>query len=203
MTVFYLWGPPHYLFRGPPLLCFGAALQHQFTFKKASFLMFIKPNYLLQNVKRLWWADKSCRSARVVAWDGKLPPCPHTARAVCLTVDQDKGTEDEVSLAHMFPVGITKRTCDQWKILTMTLWQLPCPPTVPLHGHFSGFLLCTLYPCSSSTGSVSSCLYIACCLNPFMGYCHRLFTFPCIQEVIRRCLFLQRLSDFYCPSNCC
>lgn len=97
------------------------------------------------------------------------PPCtqpPNTAPAVCLTVDQHKSTEDEVSLAPMFPVGIRKTTCDQWKILTMTLWPLPYPPTVPLHRYFSGFLLCTLYPCSSCTGSVSSCLCIACSLIP-------------------------------------
>lgn len=30
----------------------------------------------------------------------------------------------------------------------------------------------------------------------FMGYCLSLFVFPCIQEVISRCLFLQRLSDY-------
>lgn len=91
---------------------------------------------------------------------------PPTPPQQCLTVDQHKSTDDEVSLAPMFPVGIIKRTCDQWKILTMTLWQLPYPATVPLHRHFSGFLLCTLYPCSSYTGSVRSCLCIACCLIP-------------------------------------
>lgn len=108
----------------------------------------------------------------MVAWDGKLPPmhtAPHTALVVHLTVDQHKSTQNEVSLAHMFPVGIIERTCDQWKTVTMTLWQLPYPPTVPLPRHFSGFLLCTLCPCSSCTGSVSSCLCIACCLIPLYG----------------------------------
>lgn len=121
---------------------------------------------------------------------------PHTTPAARLTVGQHESTEDKVSLARMFPVGITERTWDQWKILAMTLWQLPCPLTVPLHRHSSAFLLCTLYPCSSCTGSVSSCLCNPAALSPFMGYCHRLFVFPCIQEVISRRLLLQRRSDY-------
>lgn len=79
-----------------------------------------------------------------------------------------QNTENEVSLAYMFPVGIIERTCDQWKIVTMTLWQLPYPSKGPLPRHFLGFLLCTLCPCSSSTGSVSSCLCIA-YLTPLYG----------------------------------
>lgn len=95
---------------------------------------------------------------------------PHTALAVHLTVDQHK-TLRMKCLWHicLFPVGIIERTCDQWKIVTMTLRQVPYPPTVPLHRHFLGVLLCTLCPCSSCTGSVSSCFCIACCLIPLYG----------------------------------
>lgn len=95
---------------------------------------------------------------------------PHTTLAAHLTVGQHKSTEDKVSLACMFLVGITERTCDQWKILAMTLWQLPYPLTVPLQRHSSGFLLCTLYPCSSCTGSVSSCSCNACCLYGLLSF---------------------------------
>lgn len=47
-------------------------------FHLQKFSIFIKPDYLLQNVKLLWRADKSLRSAVVMVGDGNLPPM-HTA----------------------------------------------------------------------------------------------------------------------------
>lgn len=182
-------GPPRHLFRGPALLCFGAALQHHFTLNKTWFSIFIKADYGM-------WNDHGEQTTGLVAWDAEQPPmhrAPHTTLAAHLTVGQHKSTEDKVSLACMFLVGITERTCDQWKILAMTLWQLPYSLTVPLQRHSSGFLLCTLYPCSSCTGSVSSCSCNACCLYGLLSFPVCLSLHP---GVISRCLFLQRLSDY-------
>lgn len=127
LRVSFSRGPARHLFRAPSLPCFGAGLQHPFTFKKTSFSTwcFTKPSFI--------YRLQTNPSGQLERWHGELPPpCiqpPTPPRAARLQVEQHKSAEDEGSAVHTFPMGIIKRTCDRWKILSMGVRQLPCHGT--------------------------------------------------------------------------
>lgn len=120
----------------------------------------------------------------VVAWDDKLPPISPWQCIWRQTV-----------LAHMFPyIGDYRK--NMWPMENTD--HDPMATTLSSHSALAqtllGFLLCTLYILAHHALGVSAavCAWPA-ALSPFMGCCHRLFVFPCIHEVISRCLLLQRL----------
>lgn len=72
----------------------------------------------------------------------------------------------------------------------LTLPQCPCTDTS------RGFCFAHSTLAHSALGVSAAVCALPAPLSPFMSYCHRLFVFPRIQEVISRCLFLQRPSDY-------
>lgn len=137
--------------------------------KKYLILNFL-PNQIISY--RMWndYGEQTNLSGQQEWWDGmkSCPPCtePPTPPRQCIW---------RWSLSATFPVGIIERPKENTD-------HDPMATTLPSHSALAqtllGFLLCTLYPCSSCTGSVSSCLCILLPYPPLWAVVSGCLSFP-------------------------